>query len=135
MDNRERYLKTMHYETVDHPPMRLPGGPWPTARKRWEQEGLPDGADLDEYFGVEPLHCRSVKIDTILVPPFEEVILEETDDYTVMIDKRGVKVRNFKDGSSMPEFIEYPIKGPESIEWLQENLNPDTEGRDRKSVV
>jgi hypothetical protein len=41
MNNRERYLKTMRYESVDHPPMLLPGNPWATTRKRWEQEGLP----------------------------------------------------------------------------------------------
>ena len=38
-------------------------------------------------------------------------------------------MRNFRDLSSMPEFIEYPIKGPQSLDWLEERMNPDTCGR------
>ena len=43
MKEVERYKKFMNFESVDHPPMKLPGGPFETTRKRWEQEGLPPG--------------------------------------------------------------------------------------------
>ena len=124
MTNRERFLKTMHFEPVDHPPLQ-PGGPWAATRKRWEQEGLPQGADLAEYFGLEPARLSLIGIETVFCPPFEEKILEETDGFVVKINRKGVKEKNFPDGTSMPIFLEYPIKGPESLEWLRERLGPD----------
>jgi uroporphyrinogen decarboxylase len=119
----------MHFESVDHPPMLLPGGPWPTTRKRWEQEGLPEGADLNEYFGVEPMSIRPVGIETMPFPAFEEKILEETEEFIIKIDRHGVKLKNFKDESSMGEHLEYPIKTPEDISWLKERLDWNTPGR------
>lgn len=72
---------------------------------------------------------RPLSIETLLLPGFEEVILKETDEFIVKIDRHGVKCRNFLDETSMPEHLEYPIKGPEDIVWLREQLNPATPGR------
>ncbi|MBN1557157.1 MAG: hypothetical protein JW951_03320 [Lentisphaerae bacterium] len=129
MTNRERFLKTLRFETVDHPPLSGAGNPWPYTRTLWEQQGLPTGVDLPEYFGLEPTPRRHVGIDTLLWPPFEEVVLESADEYIVKIDKHGVKVRNFKDEASMPEHLAYPVKGPESLGWLREKLDWNTPGR------
>jgi uroporphyrinogen decarboxylase len=118
----------MRYESVDHPPLVVPG-PWPAARKRWEGEGLPKGVNLYDFFELPRLETAVLKMETMFFPPFEEKILEENDEYVVKINRHGVKERNFRDGSSMPEFLEYPIKGRESLGWLREKLNPDTPGR------
>ena len=71
MDNKTRWLRTLRFQSVDHPPV-LPPGPWPTTLRRWEAEGLPKGADLCEVFGVEPapgsLHLL---FRDWLSPPFE----------------------------------------------------------------
>ena len=128
MNNRTRYLKTMRFEPVDHPPLTA-GGEWATTRTRWEAEGLPQGANLDDYFGLEPLPLRPIGIDTLVWPRFEQKVLEETDEFVVKINARGVKERNFKHGNSMPEHLEYPIKGPGDLAWVRERLNPDTPGR------
>lgn len=97
--------------------------------ERWKHEGLPDGCSLDEYFGIEPVRCRPIEIETLIYPPFEEKVLEEDETYVIRINTRGVKERNFRDGSSMPEFLEYPIRGPEDWSWLNEKLDPDAPGR------
>lgn len=128
MTNRERFLRTMRYQEVDHPPISIPG-PWPVTRKRWEQEGLPKGVDLYEYFQLPPYKMRHVGFNTVLYPPFEEKILEKTEDYVIKVDARGVKVKNFSDESSMPVHLEYPVKGRESLAWLREKLDGDTPGR------
>lgn len=128
MNNRERFLRTMRYQPVDHPPLVVPS-PWPAARKRWESEGLPEGVDLYDYFELPQLKSVLLKLDTLLYPPFHETIIEETDEFVIKINHDGVTEKNFRDGTSMPEFIEYPIKGRESLEWLREKLNPDTPGR------
>jgi len=131
MNNRERFLKTLRFESVDHPPLILPGEPWASTKKRWESEGLPAGVDLYEYFELEPYAARPVGVETLLYPPFEERILEESGEFIIKIDQHGVKVRNFRDESSMAEHLEYPIKGPEDIQWLRDRLNWDTPGRIR----
>ena len=128
LNNRERFLKTMRFESVDHPPLMLPG-PWPETLERWHQEGLPQGVDLYEYFDIEPFVRKPIDYHWLFYPLFEEKVLEKTDEFTVMIDKSGVKIKIFNDHVSMPEHIEYPIKGPESMEWLGERLNPHTPGR------
>lgn len=127
MDTRARWLKTMRFESVDRPPL-CPGGPWPITIRRWEEEGLPKGADLCDYFGVDRLRYTQI-IETVLYPPFEEKTLEETDEYLIKMDHHGVKQRNFKNASSMPEFLEYPIKGPDDLYWLKERLDPSSPGR------
>jgi len=129
MNNRDRFLRTMRYQEVDHPPIDVPG-PWASTRKRWEREGLPKGADLYEYFDLPPAgHFKQVAFETVLRPPFEEKILERTEDYVVKINHNGARVKNFLDEDSMPEFLEYPIKGMESLQWLREKLDPDNPGR------
>ncbi len=128
MDNRERFLKTMRFEPVDHPPLHIPG-PWAATRARWEQEGLPVGADLHEFFGVPKIEMGMGGIQNVFMPPFEEKILEETDEFIIKINNRGVTEQNFKDGSSMPEFLDYPVKGREALSWLRKKLNPESPGR------
>ncbi len=80
LSNRERFLRCMRYESVDHPPLVLPG-PWAAARRRWESEGLPKDANLNDYFEVPELKYIQVKLETVFHPAFKEVILEETDEY------------------------------------------------------
>ena len=128
MNNRTRFLNTLRFLPVDHPPLTA-GGEWATTRRRWESEGLPRGADLNDYFSLEPLPIRPVAVDTLLCPPFKERIIEGTGEFVVKINARGVKERNFKHGNSMPEHLEYPIKGPADLAWLRERLNPDVPDR------
>ena len=130
MDNRTRFLRTMRFEPVDHPPLML-SGPWGQTVQRWEREGLPAGCNLHEFFGLEPLDMVPVGIETILYPAFKERVLEDTGTYVIKINQRGVKERNFRDGSSMPEFLDYPIKGPQDAGWLAERLDPESAGRVR----
>ena len=128
MDNRTRFLKTMRFEAVDHPPL-LNSGPWGVTLERWRQEGLPPGVSLDQHFGIEPLGNVPVGIETLLYPPFKERVLEEHGEYVIKINNRGIKERNYRHGNSMPEFLEYPIKTPGDLTWLSERLDPDTPGR------
>lgn len=128
MDNRERFLRTMHFEAVDHPPLLLADG-WDLTVKRWREQGLPEGMDLYEYFGLEPVRLSIAGLKTRFNPPFEDRILEDHGEYVIKIDSHGVKVKNFRDESSMAQHLEYPIKGEADLGWIRQKLNPDDPGR------
>jgi uroporphyrinogen decarboxylase len=131
MTNRERYFATYSFQPVDHPPLAL-GGPWPEARRRWEAEGLPAGADLHEYFGIEPYTFVYIGPSTRLFPDWEEERLEETEEHVILRTRKGSVVKRRKEmaEAGAEHYLEYPIHGPEDIPWLAERLDPDTPGRD-----
>jgi len=129
MKTRERYLKTMYFQPVDHPPLLAPGGPWGTTLQRWRREGLPEGVGLTEFFELESLPSSHVGIETVLHPPFDEKVIEETEKFVIKVNQRGVTVRDFRDQVSMPEFVEYPIKDEGDLQWLRQKLDWDAAGR------
>jgi uroporphyrinogen decarboxylase len=60
--------------------------------------------------------------------PFE--IIEQDEDSMTFIDSWGIKTRDFTDKTSMPQYLEHPVKNME--DWKQykkEWLDPDVEGR------
>jgi uroporphyrinogen decarboxylase len=59
-------------------------------------------------------------------PRFERKVLQEDDVYEVFIDSWGIKRRNYKDGSSMAQFLEYPVKTRRDWEkFKEERLDPE----------
>jgi len=121
----------MNFESIEHPPIMI-SGLWEETRRRWEKEGLPKNCGQDGlygYFGIEPFRTQHIKADTLMLPPFNEKIISENTEYIIKINKDGVTEKNFRDGSSMPEFIEYPVKTSEDISWLKEKLNPENPDR------
>jgi len=120
MNCRERFLKTMNFEPVDHPVYweveGFIGGNYGTNSGStidcWKQQGLsiPIGLDVREYFGFD--HFEE-GIDLCLVggkPAFREETIEETDEYRVWRAGSGVTMKRLKKTMCMPQFIDYPIK-------------------------
>jgi len=126
MNQRQRFLKTLRFQPVDHPPLRV-DGPWPDTLQRWYREGLPRDVALHEYFGTEPMPLAYAGPDTGPFPPFTEKIIEEKDNEIIKIDRYGRTVRDFKDHTSMPEWLEFPVKCPEDLRRIMtERFDPDT---------
>jgi uroporphyrinogen decarboxylase len=128
MTERERFLRTMRFESVDRPPFMM-CGPWKSTLERWHAEGLPEGADWLEHLGVPPCRAANVGIETQMHPKFPPEIIEDRGEHVVRRNERGALVRERKDGNSMPEFLEYPIAGEESLPMLRERLDPGQPGR------
>jgi uroporphyrinogen decarboxylase len=121
MTNRERFVRTMHFEPVDRPPFIM-AGPWPDTWERWYREGYPKGTDLAEFFGVDNFHFHNVSIDTFLIPPIEPVILEDHKDYVIRRDCFGATIKDFKDRTTMPHWLDHGVKTPEDLDALLERL-------------
>ena len=125
MTEAERYLKYMRFESVDRPPLCLSGG-WHETSERWHREGWPEGVSLNEYFDVEPVGLACLGINVRFCPDFEEKVLEETDDYQIVIDRHGVKAQRLKGASASgaAHYLEYPVKGPQDMGWIAQRLDP-----------
>lgn len=121
MTNRERFVRTMHFEPVDHPPFFM-ASLWPDTWERWYREGYPQGAAPAEYFGYEEFHYHSVGIDTFLIPPIVPAILEDHGEFVIRRDCFGATIKDFKDHTSMPQWLDYGIKEPADLEPLMERL-------------
>lgn len=132
MTHRERWLNTLHFQPVDHVPDEE-FGYWEETFTVWHAQGLPlhvtNNAEADRFFGFAPR--RYVPVNVGLLPPFEEgKILEETDKYIISQDADGVKMITFKDGhSTIPRYLEFPIKDWDSWKRFKERMDPDTPGR------
>jgi uroporphyrinogen decarboxylase len=115
MTERERFLRTLRYQSVDRRPIYL-AGPWPDTLTRWRAEGLPAEVDVHEYMDVPALLVANISPTTAMDPPFETEILEETDECVIRTDRYGRTVREFKDHTSMPEWIDFPVKDAADLE-------------------
>ena len=114
MNNRERFLRAMRCQEMDHPPF-LGEGPWPDTLARWRKEGYPEGVSYDDFFGVKTLAFDYAGPDTNIFPHFEQKVLSETATETIKIDAYGRKVRDFKDQTTMPEWLEFPVKNRDDL--------------------
>lgn len=126
MTNRERCIKTLLCEKTDRAPFSgwLGFAPWGQTVDRWKRESGIADLDVGRYFGLEPFfHCVPAHMGPL--PGFEPKVLDETDEFVISQDWRGMVVRNRRDGASMPEFMSYPIKTPADwAKYKEERLQP-----------
>jgi len=144
MNDRERFLRTMRYEPVDHRPLHLVGA-WGDTIQRWRQEGLPEGVDANALLGVKSIHLANVGPAAGIFPPFEERVIREETEVTIALDSYGRTVKNFKNHTSMPEWIDFPVKTGDDLRRLMDqhfdvsNLEarfpPDWERKTREAAA
>ena len=132
MTPRERYVRTMHFQPVDHVPDEEFGW-WDETFRVWHEQGLPkqisDNGKGDFFFGFAmkagiPTH------DMGLHPGFEHKVIEENDDHVVFIDGSGVTQMSNKSGkSSIPKYIRFPIETRDDWEDFKRRLDPTSPAR------
>ncbi len=124
MTNRERIINTVLGRNTDRPPFFFPFGPWEETLERWHHEGLAKERNWQEEFDFdEGLVCLPVNLG--YYPPFEPRVIEELEHTRIVIDSLGILQEVRKKGTSIPRFMEYPIKDRADWERLRkERLNP-----------
>jgi hypothetical protein len=127
----ERVVRCLLGESIDHVPFGVGIGwyPWGETWERWAREsGTPDlnvsrELGFDASFASPTLHAG-------IFPAFEPEVLAESAEFIIARDGRGITTRNRRDGGSMPEFLDYPVKSRADWERLKaERLDPTTPGR------
>ena len=127
----DRAYRTFTYQPVDRVP-DIEFGYWPQTIRRWLKEGLPlemspkETEDmfsprLDAFFGFEAEGGGfSSRLD--INPPFEEEILERKGESVIQRDINGIVAERYlhdADNSSIPHFLEFPVKNPQDWEQLK----------------
>ena len=128
LTHRERFLRTMHFQSVDHVPDEE-FGYWDNTLTLWHEQGLPREIDnlwkADVYFGFAPRAW--VGVHQGLLPGFERKVLDDKGEHVLIRDEHGATCEIHGSGQdSIPHFIDFLLKGRE--EWEREfkpRLNPD----------
>lgn len=126
----------MRFEETDRPFFMPSIGFWKETLERWRGEGLPKYVFHDVaaflYFNYD--YWVPIPIGTHeqpgLFPPFGRQVIEKEDNWRKVRDPAGKVYREFTDGSStIPLFLEAPVKNMDDFRRLRWRLRPNTPGR------
>jgi len=103
--------------------------PWGETYERWCRESGQDKLDVGKELGFDlSFTCPALQLG--IFPAFERQVLDETDEFLVVREERGIVMRHWRDRSGMPEWIDYPVKTRDDWERLKaERLRIDQPGR------
>lgn len=118
MIGRERVLLALNHKEPDRIPMK--DSPWGATIKRWKSEGLPDDVDISDYFDWD---FEFLGADCS--PRFPVRTIEKNDRFIIQTTPQGGVKKNFRDYTSTPEIIEYPIKTKDDWKEIKKRLKPD----------
>ena len=108
MTSRERYLSMYEHREADRVP--ITDSPWAGTIVRWRREGMPEGVDWRDYFGVDKIEGIGVDI----TPRYETRLIEETDRYQIYTSPWGVTMKQFKELDSTPEFLDFKVSNSDA---------------------
>ena len=124
MNTRDRFIKTLLFDSPDRPYFHHAFGLMPGVIERWHKEGLPENIgeqDIRSYFGFD-LKGRGVAVNLLFYPLFEPEIVEETDEYIIRRETDGQLTQMYPAVSSLPHAIGYPVETPKDWEAVKERL-------------
>ncbi len=107
----ERLVRCLAGEPVDRAPFGVGIGwrPWEQTLERWRREtGRPDLDPLAEIGADPDFLVPEVKLG--MLPEFPREVVSEDREHVVYRDEKGILKRDRRDGLSMPEFLDYPVK-------------------------
>jgi uroporphyrinogen decarboxylase len=122
LTTHERMTRMLEHREADRVP--ITDSPWGPTLERWRKEGLPKDVDWAEHFGLD----RFAGIGADNSPRFPVRQVEETDEYTITTSAWGVTMKNWKHHGSVPEFLDFTIKDPDSWRKAKARMTPS---RDR----
>jgi uroporphyrinogen decarboxylase len=123
----------MRFEPVDRIPL-MEMGVWPETLERWHHEGLPKWVTelrhLEDYLNLDrSFNLNWLPINGDFHPPFEEEVLEDTEEDQIVRDANGVVYRQRKHHRTIPQFIRFPVENEADYEKLRARLDGGDPGR------
>ena len=102
-------------------------GYWGETLERWRLEGMP--AELQPWEACGITYYDRVPVQTRMFPPFESLVLSETEDNRIVRDGNGVIQEVSKHSTAFPRFLKHPVESLADFEEMKARLNPDDPGR------
>lgn len=120
MTDRERFNNQMHYKPVDRC-FNMEFGYWDENFKKWDifkKNGITNNAEADVFFNFDRIEVIGGNI--WMSPPFEEKVIEETEDKKIIRNVEGLLAEVPKDAhDTIPHFIEATVTTPEDWEEVK----------------
>ena len=128
MTFRNRFLNVYRYRLVDRVP-DMEFGYWAENYDVWHRQGLPDWVNDEstayQYFGVDQEPGWGLPGDLGMIPGFEHKVLEETGSHKIVQGTDGIISEVPLDGhSTIPRFIEFPVKNRADFEEIKRRYDP-----------
>lgn len=98
MLQRERFIRTMTFQSVD----RVPLFEWnirEATMREWIKQGYPEGVGYESFFGLDTFYLH-IPIKMCMYPDFDEEIIEQTDKYKIWRDNLGAIRKDFIDNAT-----------------------------------
>lgn len=137
MTNEERLEAVTHFEETDRPWRLETIGFWDETLERWLGEGMPKAAVSHIvapylYFQFDVMLPLQVSghDGPGYYPKFRRRTLKREGNYKIVRDVTGCTIKVFRDGSStIPEFLEFPVKSMDDLRRISRRLDPKSPGR------
>ena len=138
-DVTSRYYKVFTYQDADRVP-DVEFGYWPQTIRRWLREGMKVEltkdeqnqmflGKLDDFFGFDRGDdCHGLWGHTGMNPVFEEKEIERRGDSVIFRDSGGVVAQRYMNNvedSSIPHYLEFPVKTPDDWKAMKEHFRLD----------
>jgi uroporphyrinogen decarboxylase len=128
----ERFIDCMEYRSSDRRPNHELGV-WPQTRQRWDAEAPGTVGEFTwNWFYNEPalgLDRRDyIRVNYGFIPPFTREVLEETPEYEVIRNDKGIVTKALKAGTvgdvrmSMDQYLSFPVARPEDFPAVKARL-------------
>lgn len=122
LTTHERVKRMYEHREADRVPVT--DDAWAATVERWRREGLPEGVDYRDYFGLD----RFAGIAADNSPRFPVETLEETEEYRIHRSAWGATLKNWKHRGGVPEYLDFTVTSPDAWAKVKKRMTPD---RDR----
>lgn len=128
----ERFLDCMEYRSSDRRPNHELGV-WPQTAERWRREApeAVEGWTWNWFVGEDALGLdrrEYIPVHYGFIPPFEPVVIQETEEYEIFRDALGIVHKALKAGTvaggrmCMDQYLEHPVRSPEDFPDIKRRL-------------
>jgi len=130
----ERFLACMEYQPRDRCPNHELGV-WPQTMERWLKEAPKEAVKFtwNWFFSEDALQLDKreyIPVNYDFIPPFETEVLEETEEYEVIRNGKGIVTRALKEGTvsggrmCMDQYLDFPVKNAADFAKIKKRLVP-----------
>lgn len=101
---RERVWRALKHQPVDRVPC-VDCYFLPETLRQWEREGYPPDATPTDFFDLDLVY---IPVDCTM--GWRETVLDETDDYRIVVGADGVTRKHWKIYNTQPQELDFPVK-------------------------